>query len=367
MNRKKIILITIASISIVCFCAFVAVILSSRNSNLKPPTSAPVSSTINPDNIIDIEEEEMKDFDYAIITSTDTVELRNNLNERKVLTLERKNWMDIKWSVDNKYISVLSKIKDNAYDLNIYDFNRKTLNKLTDFSNSTNGILSYEWISNNEVLFTQGENPDLWLHKLNVESGEIRKLVRVNSVISSVSPDYKYVVFKEKLSNNNNLIYFLDTTDGSEIYKLSEIEGEGESMLVNDIFFSKNTDKLVFQVVNDYIKTDFGSTTGVIVKNFAPAFPLCSVNADEFIGLLKAENNLKIFNINIKEDELTLIESSSIKKNFTIDIDKSECIQDDNVLLALNIDTDINWYSIENKELTELKFLTDSVEATARN
>lgn len=327
-----------------------------------PPVSTAVSSPV-PNPVIDIETQRLKAYQYAVITASDTIELRNSQGQKLVINLDKKKWKDIKWSSDKSFVSVLGESSAGIYDLYIYSLASKNWRQSTSYTSSGVGIDSYIWRGDDSVFFTQGKKPDYWFHRYNFSSNEIQKLERVDGAIYAISPDETVIAIKIQDPGLDPEFAFI-ALDGSLLYKLNASDSNNSLIQVERLVFTTNSDKLVLQSKQkQFYGHDFGTSRGTLVTNGQNLTLLCGVNEVVVLGVEQREVNktLTYSTLNIQTDLPKLVATETFDEGKEFDFDKSVCFDTNNVILKQkegNI-----WYTQENSEIIELVVLQETVDA----
>lgn len=362
MNDKKLIFLTCVGLIVICSVIFLLLLLSGGNNEQTPPISSPIET---PDNIIDIEAEVKKDFMFAVITDEGTIETRNNLNDRVIISLDKKNWKNIKWSPDNKYISVLGETSPNVFDIYLYSLDSKEWKRYTTYTPLGTGVTSYEWVTSQYIYFIQGNKPDRWIHRLGIPSQEILKLNRVGGDLTKVSNNFNYLL--EKVSNGFRIL----DLNGNTVYSLNTMEELLEddavrTFKVTDLFFTDNPDKLIIQSNNSYYKAEFGSLRAIKLDNIKFDV-VCTEGEDEVLGFLQTKNELDAILADTKEDEISDLVGRTFDSEFEVLSDRAICHIGKNILLKVKADEANKWFTVEQDELIEASFLSGADVISVKN
>lgn len=352
MNGKKTIFIGIIGLIISIVLLVLIVLLSllnntSGNSQIQNPVSNPVSSTVN---IIDLNNPKGGAFEFAVIRPDDTIELRNKINEKFIIGLEKRNWKEINWSPDSKLVSALGESKPGIYDIYIYNISRKEWNRVTDFQNFTSGVDNYVWIDNNTIFFTQGENPTRWIHRYNYISKETLKLANIAGDIVMISPNREYIVVKAQGTVPE--VYNNQGTKISVIDSVIDIE-DSRPLAFEELNFFSNSEKVLGLTTNDeYYKFNIGDVNAVKVSLNKEVIPLCSVSENTFYTFQKkGTTSLIIGSFASREDVLTVLIEENFRKQFNINRDLSYCANGTLYLKIEYTDGTNQWYKFNNTDL----------------
>jgi len=370
MSHKKLIIIAfIIFIITTTLCILISLAQTGTSDNISNnPSSYPLSYT-KPDNIIKISSNNYTGSKYAVITRDDTIELKNEVGDKFIIGLDHRQWKNIKWSPDNNLIGILGKDDFNKYDLYIYNIANQIWFKATNFEKFDTGIESFEWNNNQTVLFIQGVNPDRWLNRFNYASqSEILKLSRIfQGNIISISKDRKYLLVQ------NNLQFTLIDNSGGIITSFDNIiDDKGDKLNISNVILSQDNDKLLLQTLSGEIyKLELGSNRAINITLKDKFNSICDINEDVFLGYNynKEQKNLSILNLNIKEQQLTNSAEILLKNFDNINLDKTQCYDNNNLLLYIKLTNSKipSWYRIKDKSLEEVFIFKDINEISVRN
>lgn len=361
MKSKKTVLIGVIGLLIAIVMLILIALLSQlamSGNGTNTPTSTPVSNANV--NIIDINNSKGGAFEYAMIRPDDTIELRNKVNERFIIGLQKKEWKSLQWSPDGKLISALGKSTDQIYDIYIYDITKKEWNQVTDYKNFNTGVDQYSWADNNTLLFTQGENPNRWLHRYNYVSKETLKVSNVTGDIVSASPDLKYLVIKSNESAPE--IY---NAMGLQVQVLNTIKNaETEAAIAFEtINFFNNSEKiLALDIYGDYYKFNLGDSTAVKTTLTSDYTITCSLSENSFNAYLVTSNSVSYGIYSSREDLFNILGEESFKLSFEIDNQQSYCANGSVYLKLIFADGSTQWYKEDATQLVADAVLGENIE-----
>lgn len=354
MNLKKGLMIAFVAVILIGSLGLLIAIISSSQpaQNIKPPVSNTVSTPVvnnnNGENTGVLNPIDVNEYSFAVITEDDTIEMRNGLNDKIVIGLQRKIWSDINWSPDKKKISVLSELKSGHKDLHIYNTDTKQWIQASDYSTASNGIDSYFWLDSDTILFTQGEQPDHWLHRYKYSSGEILKLNKVNGKIVYSEIEKENIILQ---SNNNFSLYDIQ---GNLLIDLINIQDSTNSAIILNIeTIVQSIDLNKFGILDKngkFYKYSLDSAKGIEVKNASGVTPVCSLNEDAFIGYEynDANNLLIISTVNTKQN-LKKIVSEQLFADMNIENSEVKCVSNDRIIIKNNSTEGTRWLiNLEN-------------------
>lgn len=348
MNGKKTIFIGII-VAVVALVLIIVILLLSQLSNItgnnNSPASIPVSNPNNV-NIIDLNNPKGGVFEYAVIRPDDTIELRNKLNEKFIIGLEKRNWKSLKWSPDGKLVAVLGKSTPVIYDIYIYNLAQKEWSIATDFKNFSTGVDQYNWVENNTILFTQGEDPTRWIHRFNYVSKEILKVANVSGDIVSQSPDLKYIVVKA----DNAVPQIFNASGELQEFPLGTLTDAetANPIALNEIKFFNNSEKVLARdVYGDFYKFNLGDNTAVRTTINSSTSLVCSLTENSFNGFTSTSNTLSYGTYSSKDNVFNILGEESFKLSFTVDLPNSYCANGSIYLKLLFADGSTQWYKQE--------------------
>jgi len=343
MNSKKTLLIGAIGVVIALVVLIVIALLSQMSgipNGTNPPVSTPISSPNV--NIIDFNNPKGGAFEYAMIKPDDTIELRNKVNEKFIIGLEKKNWKSLQWSPDGKLISALGKSTSLIFDIYIYDIAKQKWSQASDYRNFNTGVDQYTWVDNNTILFSQGETPNRWIHRFNYISKETLKVSNITGDIVRVSNNLKHLVVKSK--ENAPEIY---DEMGIQVQVLNSMkDAETESAIAfNTINFYNDSEKiLALDVYGNYYKFNLGDTTAVKTTLTSDYKVTCSLTTNSFNAYLITSNSLSFGTYSSKDDLFNILGEESFKLSFTIDNELSYCANGSVYLKLLFADGTTQWY-----------------------
>ena len=363
MKEKKLIFISCTGL-IILFCLFLTFLALAGAFNRS--VERPISYPSNPENIINVELEEKKEFNFAVVTENDTIELRNRLGDKQIITLENKNWKDLKWSTDNQNLTVLGESSEGIYDIFIYNINSKSWSNLTNYKASESGVTSYLWSDSENIYFKQGIGSESWVHNLNINSlsNGVIKVKQKEGELYKISPDKKTLLLK--FDSQFNFITLEGEDLSTIIYiKVVTLQGEELNEILKNIYFVDNSDSLIFETLSG--KLAEGSRDEISAKeiNSGGIEILCQTDENSLVGykfedskLIVNTLSLESFKINGKE----VFEDVSAK----VLTDKSICYNSDETLIYLESENS-KWVVNNKTSLSEVSYLDNVVEVSAKN
>lgn len=361
MKGKKTILIGVVGLLISIVVLILIALLSQlpiNNNGTDTPISVPVSTPNI--NVIDFNNSNGGAFEYAMIKQDDTIELRNKVNEKFIIGLQKKEWKSLQWSPDGKLISALGKSTDTIYDIYIYNTTRQEWNQVTDYKNFNTGVDQYTWVDNNTILFTHGEEPNRWLHRYNYISKETLKVSNIVGDMVSVSPDLKYLVIK-----SNDTAPEIYNAMGLQVQILNTIknaETEGAIAFETVNFFSNSEKILALDIYGDYYKFNLGDSTAVKTTLTSDYTVTCSRTENSFNAYLITSNTVSYGIYSSRDDQFNILGEEAFKLSFAIDNDHSYCANGSVYLKLIFADGSTQWYKEDATQLTADAVLGENVE-----
>lgn len=272
---------------------------------------------------------------YIFITDDNILKI-NYKNEIITVSLSRKNWDQIKFSPAGDTFAVLSNT-DDIYDIFIYFIDSREWRQFTYYADKEqSGVSSYLWLDDNNILFTQGEENNVWLHNLDINSSEILKLSRVNGLLIDINNNKNRLLLQK-----NNGKFFITTNDGVFMYELQKSN-------IDKAFFTSD-ENLIFVNYRSNDKNSvgymfLGSQEINPIENLKNTKIFCN-NYDFAIGF--DYDSRKFLNIDLK----TKINTQII--NFD-DVQKANCSFNQNKIYVMN--SDKKWFLIDmlSSQVTEL-------------
>jgi hypothetical protein len=340
MNSRKTVFIAgigvIVAIVLLILIALLSQLSTTSNNSTTNNTSLPVS---NPNvNIIDLNNPIGGAFEYAVVKPDDTIELRNKMNEKFIIGLEKRNWRNLQWSPNGELVAVLGRNGQN-FDIYIYDIVKKQWSLASDYRNFSSGVDSFTWVENNTLLYTQGEVPNRWLHRYNYISKETLKISNIIGDISNVSNDNQFITIKSE--STAPIIY--DNT-GTAVQTLDNIKDSttNENIVVEKVRFFDNTQKILALTNNGYYKFNLGDNVAVKTSLTADYKLSCSLTENSFGGYLITSNRLSFGAFSSREDLFNILGEQSFK--LTFEVEDSFCHNGSIYLKLVFADNTTQWY-----------------------
>lgn len=350
-------LVAVIIIGALCLLILIISSMQPRKNNNISPVSNPVSNsqidtTIDPN--INLNPLDTVEYNIAIVSADDTVELRNNLNDIIVIGLQRKSWLDIKWAPDKKKVAVLSNENAGFADLYIFNTDLKKWTQATDFSTASNGIDSYFWIDSDTILFTQGEQPDHWIHRYKNSSGEVLKLQKVDGKIVHAEANRDNIILQS--SDDTFTLYNTNGELMTEFINLSDSANSGISLKIEEIIQSDDLNKFgILDQSGKFYKYAIDTAKAIEVKNASGVTPVCSLNEDVFIGYEYNQSNnfLAVVTVNTKQNLKKAISEQTFAD---LNIEKAEvkCVSEDRIIIKSNSESGERWFINLDNDIIEL-------------
>lgn len=368
MGRKLIFwagIVLICVFSILIFFVLVQFLAVPARDNIVPIPSSPVSYTEDQDNNANVFEL----CQYALITSDDTIAVIDNNSDLVFINLERKNWKNIKMSPDGKLISALSDSGNGVFDLNIFNTATKKWENVTSYSSLKNGVLSYVWLNNSVILFTQGLEPDLWLHSLNYSAGsQILKINRINGAEIKINKD-RTVLSVEKKIENAGSIFSLYDTKGNLLYALTNITDENNTALrINRVYFATSRNETILEtefvgVYNLFSHTIGNKTAKPVEAN--QVVPVCSFEDNSFLFISEqGDGSLRFTSYSLENKSFTDLSTVLLEPELIINLDTSFCYNSESALLNFTSQNANYWYNFETDSAVKNDQLDGFIEVT---
>lgn len=333
-DRGLVMFVSVISIVLIAIIALI-VIISNITGDNRVVLSYPVSSP----NTIRIVPKDLEKYNYVGIDKDYVVSLMDLTGKTKIITLENKEWRDIKWSPDNTLVSILGKVND-VYNLFIFDLSQERLEQIT-FYNEL-GVDNYEWINDDELIYIQGEGSDRWLHSYKYSTkSQLLKINRVDGDLIKTDNSNSIYTFKTSSS------FDLRDKTGKLIIKLS-------NSFINDDLEINLKDLIVLDTLDDLIllDTDYNVYLYNIISNdlkkleinfFSDLTLACSLSDTTFNLYTKNINSLEILSYDLTTD--LMLQGDIVVRDFeTIENDSIKHCRDGKYLLSAKIDETTKWY-----------------------
>jgi hypothetical protein len=355
MNSRKTVIIGLLVVIICAVVTLAAILIMQMQSGTKNQVntiSRPVSSTSN---IIDLNSSSASLFEYAVIKTDDTIELKNSKAESFIIQLSKQNWSNLSTNPNGTLIAVMGESKPSIFDIYIYNIERKNWSMATDYSNFDSGVSDFYWTNNNTIVFTQGVSPNKWVHSFNYNSKEILKIINVSGNLGSFSQ--KDGIFAVEEQNTATTFYNLSGEKISELTSIKDLDTNLNINLTNPTFFKDS--KIILAKESDfYYKLNIDPNVGnkIAAKTIVDTdyLPLCALTDSSFLFYKTTENMLSIYSYSLDLDELEPLYSTTITSNFnyTVDLKNSFC-KKSNANLKLTFENgSTQWYKTVDQSLS---------------
>lgn len=363
MKDKKLIFVScLGLVLIASLCLLLFLLTGAFNRTVDTPVSYPQG----PDNVVELNPEDESDFDFAVITTGETIELRNQLNEVTIINLEKKTWKDIQWSPNNENIAVLGETAEGIFDIFVYNLESKQWTMLTNYAEAESGVTSFGWVTPNNIYFKQVVEGSSWLHKLNIEaqSNSIVKIVQIEGEIIRVSDDGNVIALQNV--NSFSLLNIL----GEEINTLSEINfiniaEVSTSETITTVHFPDSSNQIIYFTSNfNSVVANVEEASGVLLSEFE-ANPIC-VRGNTLTGYDIDGTNLVALQGDIT-NKITGEYELNLGRTFDVNADRSICYNSDNFLINVLIAGNQRWYMLDDGDLSQSQMVSAIVEITAKH
>lgn len=353
------VVVFVTVVSIVVIVLFTAT--PPQNTTLNPPVSNPVSGAVSTP-VNQTPQLNPANYDYASIAVDNTVRIYDRQGKELVIDLADRKWSKLRFSPNGEVLSVMM-AEQGVNNLAFFKIKPQQWNIATVYTTQTGGITGYEWISNDNIRFTQ----DGWLHNYNFVSGEITKLVKLDmdlvkadiakqrlllrkivkteiepAVITKV-PDFSKPnprptdvvdkVVKEAVIKDNTF-YTLTDLSGNKIIDISS-----GALLPNDKYY----------VLKDVIFTAQPDDVIAQLSVFNPENSTTSIDTTYYFYVNKAESI--VFNP----------ETDNAQKTLVLDV------LSDGTYLFANLDTAGNIISLQKLQLNNLQTQLGEISFTQTN
>lgn len=319
------------------------------------------------------------DYKYAVINSDDTVTLFTEEGKRYDIYLDRANWSSIAWSPDSSIISVKGKRSSKSVvDLRYFFLADQKNSWITDYSIARQGVNQYFWADNLTLYFMQGVDSDKWLHRYYYPSvAEILKVLNTNSKIIDMrvaqtdegESDYLLLI-----QNNSTGVFSTVDSSGETVWSSQSLIDEDENLVRPiSVRFMIGNDKIIITAeklgVEKYYKglvqKDQRNNLASELTNVLNGTFIASVDGDEFISarfegleeqtlIFESIDSLKNISTKIAEYEIGSSKFNSLDVIYN---------QDGEIMFSLTSErNEKSWFSIVDKRITEIKFLSKSKE-----
>lgn len=240
-------------------------------------------------------------YEFIVIDKDGGISIYNKIEERIIVSLSNLNWSSPKWNNDKSFFAVLSENPTNVFNLYVYDVSKRTLTKVSNYNEI--GISGYTWTDNENILFTQGESPENWLHIYNLKSNNILKVSRVNGSLYKSNFTKLFLIFQ-----TNKHSFEISNARGEKIIEISDFDFNDDSFKVIDLDYITNN-LFIVTAKNQEEKLDFfiRSNTGsnyehISLENISELEKICigrpelvySVSKNGELRLLELVNTLNL-------------------------------------------------------------------------
>ncbi len=178
-------------------------------------TNPGTTQTTTPPDVVTIDNPvKATDYPYIGIKNNDTLVVANVLDKSLVISLDHRKWTQATWSPDGKTIVAEGRADIASakpiYDLYAYTLSTNTWTRLTFFGDDDTGVTGYAWRPDGTLVFTQGVDPNDFVHSYNLQSSELTKLFRVGGSLQMYSGDSGLFVIKANVGSADKPAYNFD-------------------------------------------------------------------------------------------------------------------------------------------------------------
>ncbi len=363
MNNKKIILIIFVIVVVLCALVVTILLLLQINSNQSTVENPPTSYVSYPNAVGPDGKPIVKDYEYALINKDDNIKIKTLLGEELLISIDSKNWKEVQWSKDGSYVSALGETKKGVYNLFVYNIKTQDWRQITTFD--SNGVSSYQWVNDDQLLFTEGG----WLHSYKYSSvNEILKIYQIDAVIVSLSPNKSTVILK---SPSN--IFSILSVEGKLLFTLDQIniKGSDQTLKIKEIHYNADSETLLLITdtnkfydwgLGDSEATELTINSGNI--KLSSVNIMCSEEIDKFKTYTLTSSEVDFYNLDLNNNKLNSVTTKTSEEKISSTL--FQCLtQDDFIFDIVNTDKN-NWYEVKGDKIDRLVVLDEAVEAAMK-
>lgn len=363
----------------------IGILLSFSSNNSQTPNSASnITPEIMPENEVEnipsqLNEEAInqdnefeQEFIYAVINNDNTISVFNESNEELILSLDTNEKRSLSWNPSTEILSVLADTSTGSnpiYNLLVYSFIDENWTQVTNYT--LEGIHSYRWVSNTEILFNQGIGTNNWLHIQDIsKEASVIKIVRVDGDLIEISPDKTKYIFDLKDSNTYSFFNF----QGDLLWNLDNVFFENENNMQisiipdNRIIFAEDSNKLYYsgtyaQFFNTSLKTAINQDLSFEL-NVDYVKPLCTYSANEFIGytVLNEFNLVEFYRVHDAEFTNETLYSFGLNRNEVFNEDSLTCLPNKSFYFSTDFNNSRFWFKNGEDTIEQIELLLNSQE-----
>lgn len=258
-------------ILLLVICGLISLIISLVNSSgFFQSNSSSTSSSVSSDETTKTKQI-TADHKLVGIRKDDTLAVLKDNGDEVVINLAHYKWHDPLWSTDGKLVSVLgqSNVRKTISDIYLYDLSLDKWKAVTTFvTSATTGVTGSAWIGTTTLAFTQGTDPNNWLHEYDYVNNEITKIFRAPGTLESFSTTAQRYLFSKNVGTDASPDYRITITDiqGNEVRAftagdflsgarlISARWGKGQQDLVFNLYLQGVTKQYVWTADSDIIQ-----------------------------------------------------------------------------------------------------------------
>lgn len=346
------------------------------------PTNPGDSTSTASVNIIDPGGKVTSDYKFAVVRNDDTAAVRDQSNKEIIISLDHRHWQKPSWSPEGKTIAYLAGDTDgtNIPELFTYDIESAVWKQVTFFKSEGKGIGSYLWRNEDNIIFVQGSQPDMWLHNYRLSDGELTKVFRVNGQLLGFDGTDGNYLFDNRLSADHlrfelrdpagTVITLFDTNTFAPGKKLLQVIPDSalqEFLLLTyaDNRYTVYQWRLLEQLFTEVAltRTTATSTATSQPEEVTPLnyLPICDLGAHSYLGYYYENDNKKLSIGDFGQTAKDLGVTSSIEslKSLSLKSEYSICKSGAGYLAVDQIGDaglERKWYMWQSGKLVRLNF-----------
>lgn len=326
----------------------VAVAVTVFGPRMTPNTPGDSSSTASV-NIIDPGGKVTSDYKFAVVRQDDTAAVRDEGNKEIVISLDHRNWQKPSWSPEGNTIAYLAGDTDgtNIPELFTYDVAAATWKQVTFFKSEGRGIGSYLWRSEDNIIFVQGSQPDMWLHNYRLSDGELTKVFRVNGQLFAFDEASGNYLFDNRLSADHlrfelrdpagTVIALFDTNTFAPGKKLLQVIPDKALQEFLLLTFADNRYTVYRWLLLEQLFTEVALTQDVTSSATSSStpdevqplnyLPLCNLSSQNYLGYYYENDHKKLYVSDFGLSSKDLADGASIEslRSMTLKPEYSVC------------------------------------------
>lgn len=372
--KNVIIIFIILVVAIISTGILLSITSDPKSNNNQTPDSLNEDDEDDEGNEVDVDEDEEETFKFAAINFDDTVSYFDSEDSEIFISIDHKQWKALSSSPDKQIISALAKSSEGSYDIYLYNFKDKKLERITNFNSEGVGVKKYFWNSNTKLYFHQGAGVDSWLYSYDLNSKQLVKIERILGELHAINSTNDLVAFRDQDK------FTFHNLSGDKLWEFTSLKNQSGDNIgkISSIQFTNSDEKLLAKTQDGKLyKFNFENDLAVEVTSELDFNIVCVPTEDLALGYQYSREfeTLLFSKLNTKTNDVDVI--AQIKAAFD-DIQEDSFICEDLKVMYFRISsedrvdlqpganiaealTDLNnWYQATEEGIVKMDLLKHS-------